>query len=113
MFKMKRDIDQKYFRIVDLIFVKSQKFALVYRVSDTQLQVSENSNYQTFKCKSCLFGLKHIYGPSRASVNLLPATLSYLNIHPLEVVSRYRDPQLQVGENYSYLLNLRPNICKS
>ena len=40
-------------------------------------------------------------------------------------MSRYRDPQLprlclatathnfQVGENYSYLFNLRPNICKS
>ena len=25
----------------------------------------------------------------------------------------YRDPQLQVGENYSYLFNLRPKICKS
>ena len=39
-----------------------------------------------------------------------------LNFHPLEVVSRYRDPQLQVGEEnraYSYLFNLRPNICKS
>ena len=32
------------------------------------------------------------------------------NFHPLEVVSRYRDPQLQVGENYSYVFNLRPNI---
>ena len=30
----------------------------------------------------------------------------YLNFHSLEVVSRYRDPQLQVGENYLYLLNL-------
>ena len=38
----------------------------------------------------------------------------YLNFHPLEVVSRYRDPQVQVGENYSYILfNLRPNIWKS
>ena len=35
------------------------------------------------------------------------------NCHPLEVVSRYRDPQLQVGENYSYSFNLRPNIWKS
>ena len=35
-----------------------------------------------------------------------------LNFHRLEVVSRYRDPQLQVGENYSYLFKLRPNICK-
>ena len=28
------------------------------------------------------------------------AKLNNLNFHPLEVVSRYRDPQLQVGENY-------------
>ena len=26
---------------------------------------------------------------------------------------RYRDPQLQVGENYSDLCNLRPNVLKS
>ena len=26
-----------------------------------------------------------------------------LNVHPLEVVSYYRDPQRQVGENYPYL----------
>ena len=26
-----------------------------------------------------------------------------LNVHPLEFVSYYRDPQLQVGENYPYL----------
>ena len=32
-------------------------------------------------------------------------------IHPLEVVSRYRDPQPQVGENYSYLAFVRQN-CK-
>ena len=25
--------------------------------------------------------------------------------------SRYRDPQLQVCENYWYLFNLTPNIC--
>ena len=35
-----------------------------------------------------------------------------LNFHQLEFVSRCRDPQLQVGENYWYLFNLRPNICK-
>ena len=29
-----------------------------------------------------------------------PAKLNNLNFHPLEVLSRYRDPQLQVGENY-------------
>ena len=45
-------------------------------------------------------------------LNPFPAKLSYLNFHPLKVVSRYREPQLQVGENYSYLFNLRSNICK-
>ena len=38
--------------------------------------------------------------------------ISELKFHPLEVVSRYRDPQLQVGEKY-YLFNLRANIFKS
>ena len=32
-------------------------------------------------------------------------TAAFKIFHPLEVVTRYRDPQLQVGENYSYLLN--------
>ena len=41
------------------------------------------------------------------------AKLINLNFHPLEVVSRYRDPQLQVAENYSYMFNLSTHICKS
>ena len=39
-------------------------------------------------------------------INHLAAKPSYLNFHPLKVVSRYLDPQLQVGENDSYVLNL-------
>ena len=46
-------------------------------------------------------------------INPYPAKLNYLNFQTLEVVSRYRDPQLQVVENYSYLFNLRRNIYKS
>ena len=42
-----------------------------------------------------------------------PAKLIYLNFQPLEVVFRYRYPQLQVAENYLHLLNLSTNICKS
>ena len=38
--------------------------------------------------------------------------LIHLNFQPLEVVSRYRDPQHQLVENYSYLFNLRPNVYK-
>ena len=41
-----------------------------------------------------------------------PAKLIYLIFEPLEVVSRYRDPQLQVVENYSYMFNLKPDINK-
>ena len=47
------------------------------------------------------------------SFNAYPAKLIYLNSHPLEVVSRYRDTQPQVVDNYSYLFNLRPKINKS
>ena len=46
-------------------------------------------------------------------VNPYPAKLIYLNFYPREVVSRYRDPQLQVAENYTYMFNLSTNICKS
>ena len=35
----------------------------------------------------------------RLKVNFSTAKLSYLIFHPLEAVSRYRDPQLQVVEN--------------
>ena len=49
-----------------------------------------------------------------ALINPLSAHLNNLNFHPLGVVSRYRDPQLQEGENYSYnVFNLTANICKS
>ena len=34
-------------------------------------------------------------------VNPLPAKAYFSKFHRLEVVSRYRDPQLQVSENYS------------
>ena len=47
---------------------------------------------------------------SRLAIKALSYTILFF--HPLEVVSRYRDPQLQVGENKPYLFNLRPNICK-
>ena len=48
-----------------------------------------------------------------AIFNPHPAKLFFLIFQPLEVVSRYRDPQPEVIENYSYLFNLRPNIHES
>ena len=49
----------------------------------------------------------------RQCVNPYLAKLIYLNFQPLELVSRYRDPQPQVDEVYSFLFNLSPKTFKS
>ena len=49
---------------------------------------------------------------SNTQINSLSAKLSNFNFHSLEVVSRYRDPQLPLGEHYSHFFNLSQNICK-
>ena len=46
------------------------------------------------------------------SVNPLTAKLFNLNFHLLKVVSRWRDPQLQVSENYSDLTKCRSTVFK-
>ena len=46
-------------------------------------------------------------------VNPCPAKLFFFNFQPHDIVSRYRDPQPQVVENYSNLLHSRPGIYKS
>ena len=56
---------------------------------------------------------KEIKWLGAGSVNPLTAKFNNLNCHPLEAISRYRDPQLLVGDNFSYLINLGPNICNS
>ena len=45
---------------------------------------------------------------AQSSFNPLTAKLFNLNFHSLEVVSRWRDPQLQVSENHSDLTKWRP-----
>ena len=39
-------------------------------------------------------------------------SIQFKYIYLLEVVSRYRDQQVQVGENCSYLHNLHQIICQ-
>ena len=47
----------------------------------------------------------HSYNSAmRHVIDPYPAKLIYLNFQPLEVVSRYRDPQPQAVENYSYFV---------
>ena len=48
-----------------------------------------------------------------SNIDLLTAELFNWNFHPLEVVSRSRDPQLQLSENYSDLRQWRSTIFKS
>ena len=52
-------------------------------------------------------------GPHGYIFNPLTAKLFNWNFHPLEVVSRWRDPQLQVTENYSDLTKWRSTLFKS
>ena len=70
-----------------------------------------------------VFGINiiHIVGPRLyqryafitdvSRFNHVPAKLSGWHFHPFEVVSRWRNSQLQVGENYTYLFNLRLKIA--
>ena len=60
------------------------------------------------KWRSSLDGI----GDQAREFNPYHAKLIYLYFQPL-VVSRYRDPQPKVVENYTYLFNLRPNNYKS
>ena len=60
-----------------------------------------------YRC-ALLFSLNHL----RDIINEYYNNIIF-NCHPLEVVSRYRDPQLQLGESCSYLFYFRTNICKS
>ena len=48
----------------------------------------------------------YIFNPSRQE-------LFNWNFYPIEIVSRWRDPQLQVSENYSDLSKLTSTILKS
>ena len=54
-----------------------------------------------------------VYKTTFRRVNPLTAKLFNLNFHPLEVLSRLRDPQLQVSENYSELTKWRLTLFKS
>ena len=45
-------------------------------------------------------------------INPLTAKLFNLNFHPLELVSRWHDPQLQVSENFSDFAKYRATLFK-
>ena len=57
--------------------------------------------------------LHYAYFTTEDDVNI-SAKLNHLNVHPLKVVSRYRDPQLKKQQKitHNYLFNLWPIIYK-
>ena len=89
------DVDS-YLTRKELNEIKNHPLDVVSPYRDTQRQVSKNDFY-TF-VQYVQFDLKKTC--QSMSFNLLIAKLFSLNFHPLEVVSRWRDPQLQVCENY-------------
>ena len=60
-----------------------------------------------------LIKTQNVYGRRHQCSSPLTAKLFNLNFHPLEIVSRWRDPQLQVSENYSDLTKWRSTVFKS
>ena len=70
-----------------------------------------------FRCECCLdeicLSARRPYALIRGTFNPLTAKLFNLNFHPLEVVSRWRDTQLQVSVNYSDSTKWRPTLFKS
>ena len=74
-------------------------------VCDVWSQITDRANYN--------LKIKNANVVFINNLNLHLVKLIYLNFHPFEIVSRHRDPQPEVVENYSYLFNLIQNIYKS
>ena len=69
--------------------------------------------FTTIFCVICRGECEVIYwGELHQVLNPLTAKLFNLNFHPLEVVSRWRDSQLQVSENYSDLSKWSSTVLK-
>ena len=81
--------------------LKSKQLLLTFQVNNCCILALRHLFYT-----SCQYGYTDYVGEGHVLVvNPIAAKLFNLNFHPLEVVSRWRDPQLQVSENYSDLIN--------
>ena len=86
--------------------VQRQKAVSAYFTSTQILPFAFAEQYRRHILTSKVdIALKRLINPSTAK-------LFNLNFHPLEVVSRWRDPQLQVSENYSDLTKWRSTVFK-
>ena len=93
----------------------TNKMNVSYACKDWAAVLSLNSHVKCLcsMCFNCVqqqvmmrsISLPYIFNP-------LTAKLFNLNFHPFEVVSRWRDPQLQVCENYSDLTKWRSSLFR-
>ena len=118
------------FCIVNLIFIRHFKIYVLF-ISVSGLIQCKNTiysnvwgtitdwwlSYELLGCKrpTCKHDTTSNSGLmlGRCNVNPLTAKLFNPNFHPLEVVACWRDPQLQVSENYSDLTKWRSTVFKS
>ena len=70
-----------------------------------QIAVTANLRDEQLRCLClhCANNRNYWLNPARAKLN-------NLNFHSIEAVSRYRDPQLQVGENYILVNQFHGNV---
>ena len=86
---------------------KARRMSL--KVAQIKLKMAAARTLIICRCKhDIVFFLKLIH-----RFNPFTAKLINFNFHPLEVVSRWRDPQLQVSKNYSHLTKWRSTLFKS
>ena len=98
--------------VIDIIL--SEALTFIMRCLGTVIIVKKNAGMFFKYCETRIIHYSWgagIASNSNQAVHPFPAELPYLNFHLREVVSRYRDPQLHVSENYSELFNLETNIC--
>ena len=96
---------------ISTLFTKRLEYQILKNATQRQRWTVEGSYLGiAARINSILFA--GAYGLKGHCVNPLTATLFNLNFYPLEVVSRWRDPQLQVGKNYSDLAKWRSTVFK-
>ena len=132
-FPLMNQIENSFFRInnISVTYPHAQLTARtvikkLWPFLDLGVEIALNHRYVDFtgKMSTAIHGLGKDdtatlndpeHGITSLSLTLNPLTAKSLNLnfYPLEVVSRWRDPQLQVSENYSDLTKWGSTIFKS
>ena len=91
---------------------------LIYLLLHVEIPITQKADSFSDRC-ACMSALCLLSGRCRSrrlllsSFTCLSVKLFSVNFQSLETVSRWRDPQLQVGGNYSDLTKWRSSMFKS